>query len=254
MTDADASSDIVILDTVDSTLDAAKLRLEAGSDAPFVIAAREQTKGRGRAGRVWKSTPGNLAVTFHQPFEGSHQEAARLSFTVSLAVRDVLKNLAPEAEVRIKWPNDVLLNQRKVCGILLENLGGTQNNSLRLLIGIGVNLANHPDAAGSNWPATSIAAETGKTPAFETALSLLVEAVNRRILIEQASGFSSTRREWLASAARLGQSITVRLPGRELHGLFQDIDETGALVLETAAGIRKITAGDVFFPEVAICS
>ena len=150
MTDADASSDIVILDTVDSTLDAAKRRLETGSDAAFVIAAREQTKGRGRAGRVWKSTPGNLAVTFHHPFEGSHQEAARLSFAVSLAVRDVLKNLAPEAEIRIKWPNDVLLNQRKVCGILLENLGGTQSYSLRLLIGIGVNLANHPDAVDSN--------------------------------------------------------------------------------------------------------
>ena len=69
MTDADASSDIVILDTVDSTLDAAKRRLETGSDAAFVIAAREQTKGRGRAGRVWKSTPGNLAVTFHHPFD-----------------------------------------------------------------------------------------------------------------------------------------------------------------------------------------
>ena len=246
--------DISVLDTVDSTNDAARRKLTEGAFAPFVIASREQTKGRGRSGRAWSSQPGNLAATFYHPFQGSHQHAARLSFAVSLAVLDTIRALVRGAPVAIKWPNDVLLDHKKVCGILLENQGHRPDGLMHLLIGIGINLAHHPDPGESNWPPTSIASVTGTPAPFDSALKLLIQCVESRLRAESASGFEATRTEWLSHAARLRETIDVRLPSQTLQGVFRDIDDTGALVLETASGVRKVTAGDVFFPRDARCS
>ena len=246
--------DVTVLDSVDSTNDAVKRRLETGGTTPFVVAAREQTKGRGRSGRAWASQPGNLAVTFFYPFDGSHQAAARLSFSVSLAVREALLQLAPGSDVGIKWPNDVLMNGKKICGILLENLGQDADGKLRLLIGIGLNLVHHPAPQDSNWPATSIFAETDKVTSFEQALSAVTISVTTQLHSEARMGFAKTRSEWLEHAIRLGKTISVRLPTTEWTGVFRDIDENGALVLETASGVRTVTAGDVFFPEDVECS
>lgn len=248
------SGAVTILDSVDSTNDAVRRRLAEGATDPFVIAARQQTKGRGRSGRVWRSPEGNLAVTFYFPFDGSWQDAARLSFAVSLGVRDAVSALAPGTEQSLKWPNDVLLNGRKVCGILLENIGKDVEGRLQILIGIGLNLASHPDPAEANWTPTSILAETGNAPSFEAALDQLVSAVPARLYAERALGFAETRRNWLARAVRLGTEITVRLQDQSFSGIFREIDDTGALVLETASGIRTVTAGDVFFPKEAGCS
>ena len=253
MTDRLTFDDVTLLDIVDSTNDAVKRRLRDGPSAPFLVAAREQTKGRGRSGRVWSSRPGNLAVTYYYPFEGSHQDAARLSFAVSLAVRDALCQLAPMAEIKLKWPNDVLMNRKKVCGILLENLGHDAARRLQLLIGIGINLRHHPDPKDSNWPATSMDAETVDTADFQRMLDTLTGALTTRLRSEARTGFDATRKDWLKHAIRLGDTIEVRLPTQQLHGVFREIDSNGALVLETASGVRTITAGDVFFPEGAEC-
>lgn len=244
---------ITVLDSVDSTMDAAKRRLSEGVAEPFVIAARQQTKGRGRSGRVWQSAPGNLAVTFYLPFEGTYAKAARLGFAVSLGVRDALVELAPGVPAHLKWPNDVLLNGGKVCGLLLENLGHATDRRLQILIGIGVNLAHHPDPADSNWPPTSIARETGADPDFDAALQAILRTVPARLQRDSELGFEATRRDWLAHAVRRDEPLTARLPGESVTGIFRDIDPSGALVLETGTGMRKVTAGDVFFPEVTEC-
>lgn len=244
---------ITVLDSVDSTMDAARRRLSEGATEPFAIAAKRQTKGRGRSGRAWQTVSGNLAVTFYMPFSGTYAEAARLGFAVSLGVRDAIEALAPGQPIALKWPNDVLLNGKKVCGILLENLGARGDGSLQILIGIGINLAHHPYPADSNWPPTSIAVETGADPGFEAALQRVVRAVSERIRNELENGFDTTREHWLAHAARKGETLTARLADEAITGIFTDIDATGALVLETSSGMRKVTAGDVFFPELAAC-
>ena len=254
MTNRLAFEDVTVLDIVDSTNDAVKRWLNDGARDPFLIAARQQTKGRGRSGRIWSSKSGNLAATFYYPFDGSHQEAARLSFAVSLAVRDALRQLAPTPDIKLKWPNDVLMNGKKVCGILLENLGHDSDRRLQLLIGIGINLMHHPDPENSNWPPTSVYAETNDRVGFKHALNTLSSALTIRLGSEANTGFGQTRTDWLQQATRLGESIVVRLPTQELQGVFRDIDANGALVLETASGVRTITAGDVFFPEGAGCS
>ena len=253
MIDGLTAGAITVLDSVDSTMDAARRRLADGAAEPFAIAAKQQTRGRGRSGRNWQTAPGNLAITFFMPFDGSYAEAARLGFAVSLGVRDALAELAPGVPAQLKWPNDVLLNGGKVCGLLLENLGTGPDGRLQILIGIGVNLIHHPAPSDSNWPPTSIVRETGTAPDFDAALQAIVRSVPERIRRDTELGFEATRRDWLARAARRNEPLTARLADETVTGIFRDIDPTGALVLETGTGMRKVTAGDVFFPEVTAC-
>ncbi|MEM9060777.1 MAG: biotin--[acetyl-CoA-carboxylase] ligase [Pseudomonadota bacterium] len=254
MTPADRAGPLTVLETIDSTSEEARRRLEAGDTGPFWIGAREQTKGRGRQGKPWSTRPGNLAVTGLMPFEGTPAEAARTGFAVSLGVADTVAFLAHGASISIKWPNDVLLEGGKVSGILLENLGAMADGRLALTIGIGINLAHHPDPAPGMWPPTSLNDVTGATPLMDDVLPVLVDNVTRALTNDRILGFETTRTAWLARAARLGEAIDVKLPTETLRGNFRTIDDTGALVLQTSSGLRSIAAADVFFPEMTRCS
>jgi BirA family biotin operon repressor/biotin-[acetyl-CoA-carboxylase] ligase len=182
-------------------------------------------------------------------FGGTPAEAARLGFPASLAVAELFDHLAPGVRVTLKWPNDVLLGGRKASGILLENFGRRMDRDLTVAIGVGVNLASHPQSSEIRWPATSIAEATGSRPEFETAFALLAECTARWLAILERQGFGIVRSAWLARAERLGEVIDARLPCGTVIGRFADIDADGALVLQTAEGTRRIAAGDVFFRE-----
>jgi BirA family transcriptional regulator, biotin operon repressor / biotin---[acetyl-CoA-carboxylase] ligase len=231
----------VVLDSVDSTNDEARRRIAAGERGPLWIAARRQFAGRGRERRPW--------ATLLVAFRGTPGEAARLGFPASLAVAELFDLLAPGVRVALKWPNDVLLAGRKASGILLENFGPRPDGHLQVAIGIGVNLGSHPQPGEMRWPATSVAAETGRVPEFEHALAVLAQALDRWLGVLDQRGFGAVRAAWLARADRLGQIIDARLPRGTLTGRFSAIDADGALVLETADGTRRIAAGDVFFRE-----
>lgn len=246
-------ADVSVFETIDSTNDEVQRRIVGGATEAFGVASHVQTAGRGRSGRAWQSSSGNLAVSYFLPYKASYQEAARLSFAVSLAVSDTVADLAHRCDIQLKWPNDVLLNGAKVSGILLENLGADAEARLRLIVGIGLNLATHPDPEGSNWRPTSIAAEIGEAPGFDHALAALTDNVGKRLSDEHEHGFAKTRKHWLDRAARLGEQISARLPNQTYAGTFTDVDENGALVLTTETGIRTITAGDVFFPKDVGC-
>ncbi len=237
----------VVHETIDSTNAEARRLSDAGETGPLWIAARRQSAGRGRQSRVWSTEPGNLAATCLLAFDGSPGDAAKLSFAVALAVADVFDALAPGAEVALKWPNDVLLNRRKVAGILLENFGPGADGRLRLAIGVGLNLAHCPPAEEANWPPTSIADETGEAPAFDEALALLARRLDHWLETAGTAGFAEIRRRWLARAINLGDEIEVRLPRETLTGRFEDLDMDGALVLDAPAGRQRIAAGDVYF-------
>lgn len=241
----------MVLDAVDSTNDEARRRFDAGEQGPLWIAARRQLAGRGRERRPWSTEQGNLAATLLLPFRGTPGEAARLGFPASLAVAEVFDALASGTHVALKWPNDVLLSGRKASGILLENYGAGPDGRLVLAIGIGINLASHPRPGELRWPATSIAAETGRAPEFDDALALLAQGMDRWLGLLEQRGFEAVRAAWLARADRVGQVIEARLPRGTLTGRFSEIDANGALVLETADGTRRIAAGDVFFREAS---
>lgn len=237
------------LETVDSTNAEARRMADDGVAGPIWISADRQTAGRGRRGRQWAHREGNLAATLLMRPGRSAREAAQLSFAAALAVADTVAYYAPACELRVKWPNDVLLAGRKVSGILLESAGGEEGRLAWLAVGIGINLAHHPDDA--EFPATSIAAVTGGAPPRDGALARLATAWAKWYEDWMREGFSALRDPWLARAAALGGRIRARLSGEELEGVFEGIDADGALILRQPGGVtRLVAAGDVFFPGV----
>ena len=236
--------DRLILDEVDSTNEEARRR--APVTRPLWIAVRRQSAGRGRQGRPWAAPEGNLAATLLLPRRQPPAELARLSFHTSLAVADLFAHFAPEAEVATKWPNDALVNGRKAAGILLETMGRRPGESAQLAIGIGINLAHHPDPASCRWPPTSLAAETGIAPDFDEALRILATRMHHWLRVED---FAQVRAAWLARTSHLGHEIEARLADRSVRGLFEDVDAEGHLVLRTPRGAERISAADVYFAE-----
>lgn len=234
---------------MDSTnLEAA--RLVGGLSRPTWILGLQQTAGKGRRGRPWADPQGNFAATLVLFPSGTPDQWALRSFVASLALYRSFSELTKAAPAfALKWPNDVLLNNGKVSGILLETLA-RKNGPPALAIGIGVNLLHAPSDAEVEQGAVapvSIMAETGVRIHPEAFLDVLSRHFAE---IEQSFttyGFLAVRDAWLAHAARIGEHITARTSRGETTGIFDTIDENGHLVLKTAEGRKTISAGDVFF-------
>lgn len=232
-------------DALDSTSEEARRRAEAGEAGPFWIAAARQTRGRGRQGRPWIEAEGNLYATLLIRPEMSAATASLASFAACLAVAELFERAG--AAPALKWPNDVLLNGGKASGVLLE-ASGRQGVIDWLSIGIGVNLASSPagDPSAAH-PPTNLLAETGRRLPADEALAILARALDARLKSLAQDGFAALRRDWLARAVRLGERIEARLPAETIAGVFEDMDETGALVLRTPSGRRVIHAADIYF-------
>jgi BirA family biotin operon repressor/biotin-[acetyl-CoA-carboxylase] ligase len=237
---------ILALDEVDSTNLEARRQIEAGAVTPLWITAGRQSAGRGRRGRAWSTETGNLAATLLLHCDKPPIEAAQIAFVAALAVADLASAFAPAGLVSLKWPNDTLLAGRKLSGILVES-GARAEGGLWLAVGVGVNLAHHPE--GTERPATSLAAHIRRSPPTPLeALALLAEALERWRGIWDRLGFAPIAQAWTARAHGLGEACVARLPGETVQGVAEGLDPDGALRLRLADGrIRRITAGDVFF-------
>ncbi len=232
-------------DAVGSTNDEAKALARHGAPEGALVWASEQTAGRGRRGRTWRSPPGNLYLSLVLRPDGAPPRAAQLGFVAALGLGDALAALAgPALQLRYKWPNDVLAQGRKLAGILLESETAASGRVDFVVVGIGVNLVFAPEDV--EFPATSLAAEgvAGVTPA------VLLEAFARHFEIWlrrwREEGFAVVRAAWLARASGLGAAIRVRLERTTLAGRFLDLDDDGALVLDGPEGRQRIAAGEVF--------
>jgi BirA family biotin operon repressor/biotin-[acetyl-CoA-carboxylase] ligase len=230
---------VAVHDVLDSTNEEARRLALAGEFGPLWILAREQTAGRGRRGRTWVSNRGNLFATLLT--HAAQPIAAHLAFAAGLAVAETVDAYSPRADVSLKWPNDVLVRKQKVAGILLESL-----NAETLAIGVGINLAHHPQ--GLEFPATSIAALTGSAPDPDDTMLRLARHMAAWYEVWQTNGFVPVRAGWLQRAVGLHQPIKARLEGREMEGVFEGLDQDGALLLRDPAGVLvRVTAGEVFF-------
>jgi BirA family biotin operon repressor/biotin-[acetyl-CoA-carboxylase] ligase len=210
-----------------------------------VVWALQQTAGRGRRGRRWLSPAGNLHATFVLAPDVTAGRAAQLGFVATLAVGDALRRVIPDPDrMAYKWPNDVVVEGRKIAGTLIESEIGESGVLALLVVGIGINLAVAP--SDTEIPATSVAALGGDAPTPGAMLEVLAGRFHAWTTRWRAAGFAPIRAAWLAGTASLGQPILVRLGDAELCGRFRDIDDEGSLLLDTAAGMRRISAGEVF--------
>lgn len=238
----------VILDQSPST-NAHALEMAPHCPGPCWFLAHEQTAGRGRRARPWISPRGNFHGTLLLHPDAPADQVALRSFVAALALRDALTGLCPGAHLALKWPNDVLMNDGKVAGILLESTSSGAN--LRhLVVGIGVNLIASPDPESVEPGALapiSVLAATGRRIAPEDLLLPLARAFQHWERLLETQGFAPLQTAFLANAIRLGEKITARTGKDTFHGVFETIDLQGNLILVTDEGPRAISAADIFF-------
>jgi BirA family biotin operon repressor/biotin-[acetyl-CoA-carboxylase] ligase len=206
------------------------------------LRADRQVSGRGRQGRSWESSSGNLFASTLVRIGAGDPAPASLALVASLALYDAVAAFLPDERrgaLSLKWPNDLLLGGAKLSGILLEREGDA------VVIGIGVNLARHPE--GLDRPTTSIAAHA-MAPSPDIFLRELTERFAEWLAKWREPGLGVIRDQWLTRAHRQGAALTVHDPsGRQLHGTFDGIEADGALRLRLADGsVHVMHAGDVF--------
>jgi BirA family biotin operon repressor/biotin-[acetyl-CoA-carboxylase] ligase len=241
---------LVRLDTVDSTNSEARRRADMGEPGPLWICSARQSKGRGRAGREWTSQFGNLFASLLIRLNCPLRTASELGLVAGIiAYETVAKLIAYEgrAELLLKWPNDVLLAEEKVAGMLLENVSRPNDQGSVVVIGTGINLANYPEDVPQ--PAISLSAY-GLSVSPGNALEVLAQTTHEWLRRwGEGTTFPTIRRAWLDRAGPLGRPLVVRLNGTEIEGTYAGLDPEGALRLKTADGEQHITAGDVFFAD-----
>ncbi len=212
----------------------------AGAPDGVWLRADRQSGGKGRMGRAWESPAGNFYGSHLVRLQPHDPPAPSLAFVAAVALCEVLMAQAPLIPFTIKWPNDILVGPAKMCGILLERTEDA------VVIGIGVNLAYHPE--GLSRPVTSLAAQ-GVVPLSPAAfLGDLASHFAHWLAVWRTEGMRAVTRRWETLAHPRGTPLTVSLPdGTQLEGNFDGLSADGALCLRLADGsIRAIHAGDVF--------
>ena len=231
---------------VDSSNDLLRERASVGEEAGLVIVARSQNKGRGRHGRNWSSPPGNLycSILLRPLVPVTH--AATLSLVTGLAAADTLAKIDRNLDVCLKWPNDVLLGEAKLAGILLES-GAKPSSAMVdwLIIGMGINLVHKPD--NLPHPAATLA-EHGHQVSPSEFLDRFLPIAASHLQKWQQFGFAELRDDWMGYAFGVGSDITVRGGGEPISGQFLGVDENGTLQLKDQAGHdRRLNTGDIMF-------
>lgn len=233
-------------DSIDSTNSEAARCASTGESGPLWVFAGEQTAGRGRLGRAWVSSRGNFYATLLTSFGCDAPAAAQLGFVASLAMHDTLKALAPPLHCVLKWPNDILANGAKICGILSEALS---QKPLTVAIGWGLNVAHAPE--GTPYPAASLASLGVCVQAESVLQELAANTSNRLSIWDEGNGFMEIRHDWLARAAGFGNAVSVDRGGDVLKGVARGLGEDGSLLVETNNGRQiAVASGDVRFAAI----
>lgn len=229
---------------IDSTNTRAVALARAGAPEGLVVVAEEQTAGRGRIGRRWHAPPGSallVSLLFRPPLQPT--QAQRVTMVCSLAaVRAVMEVCGLPAH--IKWPNDIVLADAKLGGLLTE-LGVGAGALEYVVVGIGLNVnldvAQLPDLIA---PATSLSAELGRPVSRRDLLISFLRHTDD--LYGRLRGGWSPREAWRDALATLGREVTAGTPEETIRGVAEDVDDDGALLVRTADGaLRRVLAGDV---------
>lgn len=234
-------------ETIGSTQDYVKDLASRPNFETTWVRADSQDMGRGRRGRKWVSKSGNLYTSGLYKWEAPEALKPLTSFVVAVALAETLETYIQRDLIKLKWPNDVLVDGAKIAGILLEAGQGW------LTIGVGVNLEHHPE--NTPYPVTHLLAYiapealNAAEPIYagpDPVLAQLAQKITMGIEVLQRDGFAPSRAKWLARAARIGETLTVNLGNETIEGVFETLSENGALRLRLSNGtLRDIVAGDV---------
>lgn len=227
-----------------STSDLLRQRAEAGAAEGLAILAREQTAGRGRAGRTWASPPGNLYLSVLLRPTGPAREAPQWSLLAGLALAEAVADIVPDpAALRLKWPNDLLRGGAKCAGILAESALRPDGGLAWLTLGIGVNLAHAP--ALPDRPTATL----GLADPPEAFAARLLRRLARWRAVQRAEGFTPIRAAWRRYGPAEGEALAVRgLPGL---ASFAGLAEDGSLLIDMDGVRRAIPAGEILSPGEA---
>jgi BirA family biotin operon repressor/biotin-[acetyl-CoA-carboxylase] ligase len=245
-----------ILDTVESTnsllLQRSSIKKNAGELSIAVLATELQTGGRGRRGREWHSGLGDgLTFSLVWRFQQGANLLSGLSLAVGVAIARVLRSSGVE-DAALKWPNDVLIDGRKIAGILIE-LQGDMLGPTTAVIGIGINLKLSDSVKDRiDQSATDLYSVNGKTPDRNHLMAALLLELTRVLKDFECHGFAPFREEWVRYHAFENQSVQLQMPDGSLQeGLVRGVGEDGSLILNTPLGDRIYNGGEISLRKVS---
>jgi BirA family biotin operon repressor/biotin-[acetyl-CoA-carboxylase] ligase len=223
----------------------------AGMTDGAIVAAREQTAGRGRQDRKWISAAGqNLCFSLFIATDAELSAVPSLTMAAALAVNDLLRGM--DIRSAPKWPNDVMVEDRKICGILAERLERADAAAPMaapargMVVGIGLNVnMSSEDARAIDRPVTSILIESGRAADIGRMLTALCDPLAYWIGEWEKGGFAALREPWMEKAGPVGRPLTVHDGDIRKSGILAGFGRHGELLLETANGIETIWSGDV---------
>jgi BirA family biotin operon repressor/biotin-[acetyl-CoA-carboxylase] ligase len=237
---------ILRFDSLGSTNTEAARQAAQGAAEGLCIVSDEQTAGRGRLQRHWYSSKGAglyFSIVLRPRIDQSTWPL--ITLMASLAAHDALR-VSCDLETDIKWPNDLLVNDRKLCGILAETVDTRLGRAV--IVGIGINLTAEAFPIALKATATSVQTATNNSADLEAVLQALVKALERRYeMVQAAGGEDDIIREWSArSSYASGKRIRIANGEEILAGTTRGLERDGALRVETDAGeIKLVRAGDV---------
>ncbi|WP_341790495.1 biotin--[acetyl-CoA-carboxylase] ligase [Rickettsia endosymbiont of Polydrusus tereticollis] len=261
---------LLIFDEIDSTnLEAIRIA-KTNPSLNYAILAKTQTQGRGRNGKKWQSLLGNLHASLLLKPNKELTFFPQLSFVTGLAVYETIKSLIFQCHsreggnlynifldsrlrgndtvgknsIKLKWPNDILINDKKISGILLESLTVANNNYL--IIGVGINIIHNP--LNIDQLTTSFSAENITIHEPTALLDIFIVNFEKYYQIWQQKGFTEIRKIWLEKAYKLNESVTINDNSTPITGIFKGIDELGRIIIQLSPKkISYFVAGELSF-------
>ncbi len=232
-----------MLGTTPSTQDVVRGLAETGEAAEgLAVQALQQTKGRGRHGNVWIAPMGNLYISKLLRPSCRADKAGQLAFVAAVALSDAVDSVMdPSFTKTLKWPNDVLVDGKKIAGILLESSLDRHGRVDYLIIGTGVNIFAPPEGAAG------LDAIKKERIAVNTFRDIYLDRLKDWYDVWQNKGFAPVREAWLKQAHGLYKNMKIRLPEITYEGVFKGIDDNGALLADVQGERRIFTAGEVHF-------
>lgn len=227
--------------TIDSTQEEAKRLIDQGEiHQGTILVAQHQINGHGKANRIWNSSDSDITMTILLKPEVEAKSEGQICYIAALAVARSIQTLSPDLNIQFKWVNDILINDKKVGGILLEKV-----KYGFILVGIGVNLKHSPNLV--NYNATSLQ-EHDVSYDYEQLISSILNNFKTLYNTWLDTGFSIIKNKWLSQARGLNSALKVNIAEKSIEGIFIGIDdEDGSLLLLSGSEVKAINAGEVFF-------